>query len=534
MTTVTADPVPKTGNITPTRLQLVALRQLMPSRLNPRRRFENIDALARSLKAQGVHQPLLARPVERPEGVEIDVFEVVDGERRYRAAQQANLITVPVIVKDLTDAEVLEIQLVSAIQRDGLTPLDEARGYRALIDSNPARYSAAYIADRISRSERYVVDRMRLLSLVPELQRLLEQDRIGVAHAELLAKLKPADQTRAADPDGRGGLWQAAAETLDFGEDEDALRDADPYYGLKVATVKELEAWVARHVRFDLEHAATTAPLEFGRVQLQVDAAQAKTGRGKKSIHITHDDHLADDVKDPSTRVYGPRSWKRADGTVGSVYDYRSGKHVDAPTCEHAVLGLVVAGPEYGKAFDVCIARDRCRVHWAAELKAREADEKLKASGRGAEVNKRALKAREEQETRVRREEEAKQRDREVYVALHDALKVQIDKRAPATLTPGVFAWIWREVNGGQPPKGLKPGGYIAALVASKLEKPNPSAWYPQDQIRRAIGLAEAVGLDGKALEKAARDQVAAQRKAAAKPATAKAAKTAKRKAAKR
>lgn len=521
MLTATA-PVPDTAPVA-SRLELVALSQLRPSPLNPRRKFDDLAELARNLAARGVIVPLLVRRIPG-EPSEVPILEVVDGERRYRAALEARLATVPVIVRDLTDAEVLEIQIVSAIQRADLTPLEEARGYRNLIDSNPARYSAAYIGDRIGRSERYVVDRMRLLALIPDLQRLLEAERIGVAHAEILAKLKPEDQARAVavgDPRtdrGLGGLWTAAGPTLDFdldaGPDDDQIA-ADPYLGLKVVTTKELEAWIARHVRFDLAHAATTAPLEFSRVQQVVEAAQERPGRGRKIIHITHDHHLADEVKDPSARVYGPRSWKRADGTVASVYDYGTGKRLDAPTCEHAVSGLVVVGPEYGTAFDVCIARDKCRTHWGDEIRAKEkAAKEAEKTGGKKKTTERPV---DDWEARQARAEEARVAERQVYATLHPLVEAKLKGAVPGTLNARAFAWLWSVIGQGRKAPSVKPAQFMQALVLGRLEAPDTHAWNPDQQIRRALALAEAFGVDGKALEKAARKHVAEAKKAEAK-----------------
>lgn len=499
---------------------VVPLTDLYPSPSNPRKHFDGIDDLAASIAKKGVVLPLLVRTRDAAKGR----LEIIDGERRYQAAQRAGAQFVPVILRDdLTDAEVLELQIENALQRDGLTPLEEARGFRALVRSNPSKYSAAYIADRISRRERYVVDRMRLLDLVPELQQLLDQERIGVAHAELLAKLTPEDQARALDPGGArgrtGGLWVGEEATLDFDErNEDPDRSTDPYAGLKACTVKELEAWIARHVRFDVDRMAETAPLEFARVQGQVAAAALTPGRGKKVLHITHDYHLADEVRDPAQRVYGPRSWKRADGTLGTSTDAR-GKTIDSPTCEHSVLGLVVIGPEYGTAFQVCIARDRCTTHWKAEIAAKKKTEKLKASGKGDEVAAQEKKARDDYASRQAREEAEKVEDRAVYARMHapliEALRAAV---APVAIDDALFAFLWKfHVRASQKTPVLPLEERALALVLNAIEEPSPNRYWPQGDIRDAQEVAKFFGIDGVALEKAARAAVKAEAKAAAK-----------------
>lgn len=415
---------------------------LMPSPFNPRKHFGDLDDLAANIRVQGVLVPLLVRTTDVLHGPHL---EIVDGERRYRAATLAGVTTVPVIERTLTDDEVLEIQLVAAIQRQDLTPLEEARGYRALIDSHPAKYSAAYLADRIGRSEKYVVDRMRLLQLTPTLQRLLEEERFGVAHAELLAKLKPEDQDRAIAPGdpkkyGRerepGGLWASMGRTLyDEVDDAGGPAPADPYAGLKARTVKELEAWIARHVRFDVQHFAATAPLDFGETAIAVEGAARQPGRGKKVIQITEDYRLEDDAKDASVRVYGRQSWKRADGTEGTSRGGRHGTRVDSPTCEHAVLGVVVVGPGYGTAYPVCIARDRCQVHWAAEIKEREKTAKLRAKGQSSKADAREKKAAETHEQRWKREAAERKARGEAWAAVWKHLQPEVVRQAKAVKT---------------------------------------------------------------------------------------------------
>lgn len=371
MRTAVADQVDPT---TPAPLgELVALSNLRPSPLNPRKRFDAalLRELTANIEKHGVIIPLLIR---RRNGV----GEVIDGERRYRASKASSLTHVPCVFRDdLTDGEVIEIQLLSAIQRQDLTPLEEAAGFKALIDSNQSLYSAAYIADRVGRSERWVWDRMQLLSLIPELQELLSADIILVGHAELLAKLKPEDQERASRFDvGFGsvacGLFERSTAELDLDEANEDTNDVrSRYRDMKTRTVKELEAWIARHVRFDVQHMATTAPLDFGAVAERVVEALAKPGRGKKVVPITFEYNVHPDAKGED-RTYGESAWKRADG-----------RDKGAPVCDHAVLGTVVAGRNYGQAFDVCIARDKCAVHWKEEIKTKAKNDELRAKGQG-------------------------------------------------------------------------------------------------------------------------------------------------------
>jgi len=382
--------------------QLTPLAGLHPSPLNPRKRFDTAadGELVDNIKKNGVLVPLLVR---RKGGR----GEIVDGERRFRAARAAGLVTVPVVFRDgLSDSEAIELMLLNQMQRQDLTPLEEAAAFKALIDSNPAKYSRAYLADRISRSEKWVWDRMKLLDLIPVLRQLLEAERILVGHAEVLSKLKAEDQLRASawDKDyvgrSRSGLWQVEAGRLHLDDDDEDIEPSarNLFRGLKPVTVKELESWVAHHVRFDVEHMATSAPLDFGPIAERVEAAQAKPGRGKKVIAITHAYRVDDDAK-TDERTFGAQSWRRADGQAKSK------------TCDHSVLGVVVAGPEQGTTLQVCIARDRCEVHFGAEVKARAKNEKLRQQGKAGQAAKREAAA----ETKRKREAEEREAKRKAW-----------------------------------------------------------------------------------------------------------------------
>jgi len=426
--------------------EIVHLDDLRPSPLNPRKRFEkgSMADLEANIQKHGVIVPLLVRRHFEGTGSASWVGEVIDGERRYRAARAAGAEFVPCVFRDeLSDGEVIEIQLLSAIQRQDLTPLEEAAGFRALIDSNPSLYSAAYIADRVGRSERWVWDRMQLLDLVPLAKQLLEADLILVGHAELLAKLKPEDQLRALGEQKYGdgyigsGLFEPTASRLGFDEptddeDDHDADDTDPvaaYRAYKAKTVKELEAWIARHVRFDVQHMAATAPLDFGPVFDRVQEALTKPGRGKKVVPITFEYTVHPDAKSDE-RTYGQNAWKRADGS----------NLIDAPTCEHAVLGTVVAGRRYGHAFDVCVAKDRCEVHWKDEIKAKQKNDELRAKGQGSKAAQNEVVDRAKEE-RQRAEREQQRKEWEKLEALLDAEAINQVKKVKV-LTPAHAKFI--------------------------------------------------------------------------------------------
>jgi type IV secretory pathway VirJ component len=146
-------------------------------------------------------------------------------------------------------------------------------------------------------------------------------------------------------------------------------------------SVRELKQYIAEHVRLDMQHAAAAAPLEFGETAKRVEEAQAQPGRGKKVVPITFSHYCPDGAKDPNERTYGATSWKKAENKDGEA------------TCDYAVLGLVVAGEQYGASFKVCIARDRCKTHWREVVEAKEKAAKLREKGetkKAAKVEKKA------------------------------------------------------------------------------------------------------------------------------------------------
>jgi len=171
----------------------ISLSLLSESKTNPRRIFEDaaLKELAETIRSQGVLSPLLVRPVTE------NGFEIVFGARRYRAAQLAEVDTVPVRIKQMTDAEVIEAQLIENLQRRDVHPMEEAQGFRALLDLEEPKYSIEQIAARTGKSALYIAGRLKLTELIPAVVDAFYKDEIGVGHALLLAKLQPTQQEQA-------------------------------------------------------------------------------------------------------------------------------------------------------------------------------------------------------------------------------------------------------------------------------------------------------------------------------------------------
>lgn len=160
----------------------VPIETLLPGRFQPRRLMgeEELDGLARSIAEKGILQPILVRPhPDEPES-----FEIIAGERRWRAAQRAQVHEVPVLVRDFVDIDALEVALVENLQRQDLSPLEEAEGYRRLIDEHGHTQEA--VARGVGKSRSHVANTLRLLGLPEGVRRLLDAGTLSAGHARAL------------------------------------------------------------------------------------------------------------------------------------------------------------------------------------------------------------------------------------------------------------------------------------------------------------------------------------------------------------
>lgn len=187
----------------------VALAEIVPSPLQPRKDFppEALAELADSIRAQGILNPLVVRAA--PGGR----FELIAGERRWRAAQLAGLADVPVLLREADDPTTLELMLVENLQREGLNPMDEAQGFAELM----ARFGLTQeqAAQKVGRSRAGVANALRLLKLPPEVQQWLREGRLSTGHAKVILGLPEGDaQLAAARTVLDGGLNVRQTEEL--------------------------------------------------------------------------------------------------------------------------------------------------------------------------------------------------------------------------------------------------------------------------------------------------------------------------------
>ncbi len=177
----------------PQRQDNLAIDRLQPGKYQPRTRMdaESLNDLAASIKAQGIMQPILVRPVESVNGE--DRYEIIAGERRWRAARIAGLSEVPALVREIPDESALAMSLIENIQRENLNPLEEAAGLQRLIDEFGMTHQQA--ADAVGRSRPAASNLLRLLQLAPPVQELLMQGKLDMGHARALLPLEMGEQT---------------------------------------------------------------------------------------------------------------------------------------------------------------------------------------------------------------------------------------------------------------------------------------------------------------------------------------------------
>jgi ParB/RepB/Spo0J family partition protein len=412
---------------------LMPLAQIVPSKTNPRKTFTAADIaeLAENIKKRGVIQAILLRPHPTKSGA----FEIVCGERRYRASKEAGLTDVPVDVRDLSDDEVIEIQLIENLMRRDLTALEEAAGYNAMVGK---KYTHERIAEKVGRSAQYVRDRCRLLDLVKGAAELLEAKKIEVGHAILLSRLKPDDQVRtirepkagAFGPERESGLWQRQRDIPDTSQGAAGDRDE-----LKPVSVRELAAWIQDHIRLDPEVATAQADLfpDIAGLRAAAIAAKVEGDKGPKVVEITTSHMLNDDTRDPKRRVLGARSWVRADGKAGSK------------TCASSVFGIVVAGDGQGEAFKVCIDKKACQVHYKSEIVTREKRARAVAKSGKTGEDRHALEEKKRKEAEAKEAAEVK-RFEAARPAMLRALADRI-KAMPVKVTGPVVGAVSNAVN---------------------------------------------------------------------------------------
>ncbi|MGH8611417.1 MAG: ParB/RepB/Spo0J family partition protein, partial [Gammaproteobacteria bacterium] len=206
----------------------LALERIRPGAYQPRREIatEQLQELAASIREQGVVQPIIVRPIAAGE------YEIVAGERRWRAAQLAQLREIPVVVRKVPDRAALSIALIENIQREDLNSLEEAQALSRLVDEFGLTHEE--VAEAVGRSRTTVSNLLRLLELDEEVKRLLDQGKLEMGHARALLPLPHEAQRRAARQIVAKGMSVREVERLvrrllqDVGRETPAQRPQDP------------------------------------------------------------------------------------------------------------------------------------------------------------------------------------------------------------------------------------------------------------------------------------------------------------------
>ena len=172
-----------------TRINKLSLSEIIPNRYQPRKNFDQDDLndLANSIRERGVIQPIIVRKSETNNSK----YEIIAGERRWLAAQKAGLHDIPVVVTDVDDLKSLEFAIVENVQRNDLNPLEEAEGYKRLIDE--FSYDQDKVSKFIGKSRSYITNSLRILSLPREVLKFIEEKKISAGHAKILVGLDNAE-----------------------------------------------------------------------------------------------------------------------------------------------------------------------------------------------------------------------------------------------------------------------------------------------------------------------------------------------------
>jgi ParB family transcriptional regulator, chromosome partitioning protein len=235
-------------------IQEISIATIKPSKANPRRRVDEsaLAELAESIRSHGVLQPVLIRPLSA------GGFELVCGERRWKASKMAAKQTIPARIVNLTDAEALEVAVIENLQREDVHELDEANGYKSLMHQNLELYTVETIAAKVGRSPSYVYQRLKLAELAPSVQTAFYAGKLTAGHAIEIARLQPHDQEEALRECFPG---QRTAKAI--------LKEKDP----RPISVRELRDWIQREIHLSLAN----APFDLNDASLLPSAGACST-----------------------------------------------------------------------------------------------------------------------------------------------------------------------------------------------------------------------------------------------------------------
>jgi len=242
----------------------LSLAEIVPNKYQPRKNFdeENLNDLVNSIKERGVIQPIIVRK----SNMNNSKYEIIAGERRWLAAQKAGLHEIPVVVTDADDLKSLEFAIVENVQRHDLNPLEEAQGYKRLIDE--FAYDQDKVSKFIGKSRSYISNSLRLLNLPKEVLEFVEQKKITAGHAKILV-----------------GLENAAFLANKFIEKKLSVRQAENLVKIFKKTKRNTSSKVDSNIR-DLENSISE------KIGLSVSIKNNKNNKGTISFYYKELDQL--------------------------------------------------------------------------------------------------------------------------------------------------------------------------------------------------------------------------------------------------
>jgi ParB family chromosome partitioning protein len=352
--------------------KMIPLEGILPSGTNPRKTFDAkaLEDLTASIKDKGVLQPVLVRfkPRQHVGGTSIaEHYELVAGERRWRAARKAGLKEIPAVIRQLTDDQALEAQVVENLQRADVHPLEEAEGYQALLKRG--RLKVEDLAAKVNKSVSYIWQRIKLTELIEPAKKAFLEDAITAGHAVLIARLQPSDQ--------KSALEVCATREWMQGTDRQSGK-----HGRFVVSVRDLSVWIQDNVHLSLDGApwqkndatlvpqagaCDSCPKRAGNSPaLWPDIQRAQTCTDRACFQKKLNAHLArkaEELKAEGKKIVkiSERYSPEEKGVLGSDQFREIGK--GAKRCPSTAIGFVVDGRHRGKTTDVCTDRDGCSIH---------------------------------------------------------------------------------------------------------------------------------------------------------------------------
>jgi ParB family chromosome partitioning protein len=334
----------------------ISLGAITRSTTNPRKNFDDASMaeLTASVREAGVQSPILLRRLDDPDTGRFLTYEIVCGERRFRAATAAGLETIPAIVRELDDAAAYQAQIIENLQREGLGPMEEAESYAVLARTG---ISSAEIAAKVAKPAAYVHQRMQLLKLTGKVRTVLAEGVLPLGHALEIAKLAEDEQREALGECVDGGL-PSLAEFKRYIQQSFRLELAKAPFSLKDTKLN-----AAAGACVDCPKRTGADSLLFDDVKAGDQCLDAPCFQAKVSRLI--DVKIEELMKSQgSAPLLSESYYLRNPPRTGTLARDSYALVTKAGLCDSVVVGVMVDGPQVGKRFQVCIDK-KCAVHHA-------------------------------------------------------------------------------------------------------------------------------------------------------------------------